>query len=97
MENNLAIVNGRLEQDQCTYHGVYRNRPIQRSVDYLITSINDFNSISNMTVLDISEFSDHCPIVFTLICALNSLTENYRSYDIIIWDTSGTDLFKKNN
>lgn len=92
-ENNLAIVNGRLEQGQCTYHGVYRNRPVQSTVDYLIADVNDFNSISNMTVLDISEFSDHCPIVFTLNCAFNAAKDNYRSYDKIIWDTSGKDDF----
>lgn len=83
-ENNLAIVNGILEQGQCKYHDVYRKRPVQSTVDYLITSINNFNSILNMTLLDISDFSDHCPIIFTQNCAFNSLTDNYRSYDKII-------------
>lgn len=89
-ENELVIVNGRLEPGNCTYHGIHRNKTVQSTVDYLITGIDSFNTILSMSVLDLSEFSDHCPIAFTLKCTLNPNPEKYQNFEKIIWDTSKT-------
>lgn len=37
-ENSLFICNGRLEEGKCTYHALYRNKPVCSLVDYVITS-----------------------------------------------------------
>ena len=65
-QNNIFILNGRLETGQCTYHSVLRSRPVASLVDYLLTDRNNLSSVHHMQVLDINEFSDHCPIEFSL-------------------------------
>ena len=35
-ENNLCILNGRIESGHFTYHGVHRNKPVTSTVDYVI-------------------------------------------------------------
>ena len=63
-ENYLVICNGRLEDGECTFKSQIRNRPVESTTDYLLTSFNNFNFISDMHVLEMTEFSDHCPVAF---------------------------------
>ena len=39
-ENNVLIANGRIEQGNCTFNSLFRNKPIASTVDYLITNNN---------------------------------------------------------
>ena len=88
-EQNLSIVNGRLEEGKFTYHCINRNRVFGSVVDYLITNAKKFENIFNMTILDTSEFSDHCPIEFSMknCCNINQ-SDDFASVDKLIWDTS---------
>ena len=93
-ENNVNIVNGRLTPGNCTYHGHYRNRSISSTVDYLITHYNKFGSLCNVHIFDITEFSDHCPLTFSLKCNMNSNVNNcYKYTDKIVWNTDNVDSF----
>lgn len=68
-EQNMKIVNGRLEPGRFTFiasSGV-------SVVDYFITQAKNFTKICDMQVFDISEFSDHC--------ALDALEVNRGAFD----------------
>jgi hypothetical protein len=54
-------VNGRLEEG-------YRNRPVSSMVDYLITGCDSYNTINELKILDLNDFSDLCPIKFSINC-----------------------------
>ena len=89
-ENDLCILNGRLEEGFCTYYALFSKRPVSSMVDYLITGCDSYNSINEMKILDLIDFSDHCPIKFSINCNVKSI-----ECDKIIWDSSNSksDLF----
>ena len=93
-ENDLCIVNGRLEEGKFTCHNLNRNRLGSSVVDYLISNFNNFPCMSKMQVHDLTEFSDHCPIEFSLnfdnfiMYKADNLT-----YEKIIWDDIDPQLF----
>ena len=64
----MQIVNGRLEECKFTYHCLNRNRAFGSVVDYIITKADNFKHFSSVKVLGLSEFSDHCPIHFSMSC-----------------------------
>ena len=76
-ENDLYIVNGRLESGNYTCYNTIRNFTACSVVDYLITSLNNLSCICSMDVLYITEFSDHCPIKFSLHCNDSLLYQMY--------------------
>lgn len=49
-----------------TFITVYSN------IDYLITHFNNIDSLCNVHIFDITEFSDHCPLTFSLKCNMKS-------------------------
>ena len=92
-ESSISIVNGRLEEGKCKFHGFYRNRPVASTVDYIITS-DAFKNISDCCVLDLTEHSDHCPVTFALKGANRTSSgkkDGNRSYEKISWDSSKRD------
>ena len=93
-ENDLCIVNGRLEEGKYTCHNMNRNRIGSSVVDYIITNFNNFPCISNMQVFELTEFSDHCPIEFSLNFEnfIMFKTDNL-TYEKIIWDNVDPQLF----
>ena len=80
-ENELSIVNGRLEKGDYTYHGTYRGNSVNSTVDYLITHSSNFDMITNFCVKSLTEFSDHSPVTF---CVLYD-TSNVQCSDKIFW------------
>ena len=93
-ENDLHIVNGRLTPGLYTYNGIYRNRSVSSTVDYLITNHKNFSSLNYVLVHDMTEFADHCPIIFSLKHYLNSNVRNcYRNIDKIVWKPEKADSF----
>ena len=91
--NNLLIANGRCENGDFTCRSL--NRHFAASVvDYVITEANCLMNIDHMSVLDQTEFSDHCPVVFSidfeymLFHKTDTLT-----YDKIIWNDENMDIF----
>lgn len=87
--HSLLFVNGRLEHGKYTYHCVNRNGVGGSVVDYLITNQNNFEVISNFEILDITEYSDHCPLTYNLLCKHDSIPVNSTStVTKILWDSS---------
>ena len=78
-----------------TYHGMYRNRPVTSTVDYIITNDSSLESIVDFCVLDLMEHSDHCPITFAFNCQnFNNSTDKQNENILnskIIWDSSKKD------
>ena len=75
-ECNIHIANGRCESGNCTFHSIYRNKPTCSTVDYVITNCNNISYIIDMCVLDMTELSDHCTIIFSLRCNIDSSKSN---------------------
>ncbi len=67
-ENSVFIADGRLEPGLNICYNFCRNTVGSSTVDYVMVNFNMYTRISTMNVLDLSEFSDHCPIEFTLLC-----------------------------
>lgn len=89
-ENSLHITNGRLEPGRCTYHCVGRGHQGSSVVDYLITNFKHFNQIVDMSVLDLTELSDHCPIQYSFLCKKSTNVETEESsYIKLNWDKEG--------
>lgn len=93
-ENKINIANGRLEPGFCTFHSKFRNRAVMSTVDYLITDFENFSSLTDVCVLDVTEFSDHCPLSFSLSYLQNS-NKMYKVPPIkkIVWDTENNNIF----
>jgi len=73
---------------------MYRNRPVSSLVDYVISNIECYDDISNMCVLDtIHEYSDHCPLTFSLSCCISDVPNEYVEFEKIVWNSSENDLF----
>ena len=91
-ENGVLIANGRIEPGNCTFNSLYRNKPIASTVDYLITKYSNFKNISDFCVLDMTEFSDHCPVTFSFVHNIDVIdAEFFLCYDKIILDSSESD------
>ena len=69
--NQLNIVNGRLEPGLFTCYTSNRKVTGCSTVDYVITSSHIFNLINHFCIEDSNEFSDHCPISFSSDCCIN--------------------------
>ena len=86
-ECSILIVNGRMEPGQFTCFNFSRNRPAASVVDYLIVNSNIYSCINRFNVLELNEFSDHCPLEYDLICSFTDADNSLNSsYDRIIWD-----------
>ena len=64
-ETDISIVNGRLEEGNCTFYSVNRDIISSSTIDYLITNGYNFRNVRNMRVLDV-HLSDHRAISFSL-------------------------------
>lgn len=93
-ENDCCILNGRLEEGQCTYHSHYKGKPVSSTVDYLIVDHDSIPLIQQMNVLELTEFSDHCPVSFSLKGFKRSkINDEPISFDKIKWDSSNLTQF----
>jgi len=62
---DLRIGNGRLHNDihgELTFHSHNGTSPL----DYLLLNSNDFQHISHFQIDNVSEFSDHCGLSFSI-------------------------------
>ena len=83
---NIRIVNGRLYHDKnvgkitcMTYNGM-------STVDYLLTSQENFNQLSDFEVLDFNCFSNHAPITFSFKTMTNLLYTKSTKRTYYRWD-----------
>jgi hypothetical protein len=87
-ENCIQIVNGRLESGKCTFHAKYRNKCTQSTVDYVLTHYSNFSSLDKFFIHDMTEFSDHCPVVFTLsYCSSFIIVSELSDVKKLVWNT----------
>ena len=93
-DNNLCIVNGRLDEGHFTCYSVKRRIVGASVVDYLITDAVNFDMIDKFDVLDYTEYSDHCPLHFTFNYLPNNTdpVDTGISYiDKICWESCKSD------
>ena len=65
---NFLIANGRLGSDKDVGNYTYISEKGCSIVDYLLLPLTDFDIISSFKVCDVTEFSDHVGLTFTLQC-----------------------------
>ena len=71
-----------------------KNKPVCSLVDYLISDRECLPLTSNMEVLEISEFSDHCPINFNFTCSkISDVNNQDNAYEKLFWDSSDLSQF----
>ena len=87
-EKSVNITNGRLESGKCTFRGTLRGRHVSSVTDYILTNMKNFDDIVHMNVNDITEFSDHNLIEFTMKCnkSIDRYEETYENK--LHWDTA---------
>ena len=65
---NFLIANGRLGSDKDIGNFTYTSEKGCSVVDYLLLPLTDFDIVSSFEVCDVTEFSDHAGLTFTLHC-----------------------------
>ena len=92
------IVNGRLDREFGDGVFTFACRQGASVINYVLARECDFANINMFSVHDFSEFSDHCPISFSLNCnvQLNDINSNsyfkYRWSDRLKWLSNGIDI-----
>ncbi len=89
-EHDLRLVNGRLEPGRFTCY-THNGCSV---VDYLITSPDNFAQINTMNFMDLTEFSDYCPIVFELNASIRDNPNIPKVTQRIEWGPERVDEFK---
>ena len=84
-DNDMHILNGRLENGEYTYLGKHRNKICSSIIDYVITNYNNIKYIEKFEILELNEFSDHRPLVLHLNLKF-TVEEKPITYDKIVWD-----------
>lgn len=98
-DNDLHIVNGRLEDGNFTCHTVNRRIIGSSVVDYVLTNVSNFKYFETFNVQELTEYSDHCPLNFSIryFDEETSLFENESiTYgEKIVWDSNNVDKILK--
>ena len=93
-ENSIVIANGRIEPGDYTCNNMAHNRNAASVVDYLITNYNNFTCVADMKILELTEFSDHAPIEFSLAVEnAYFYKHDILTYDEIIWSDTNAQVF----
>ncbi len=66
--SGLRIANGRFSGDR-DGKSTFCNRNGKSVIDYLLVQGNNFEKISHFSIHDFTEFSDHTPVSFTVLCS----------------------------
>ena len=83
-ENDLKILNGRLEPGRFTF----MPKTGSSVVDHLITQTSNYSKILNMSINDPTEFSDHCVIEIIFAFKFQVKGENPKTFDKLSLDSS---------
>ena len=95
-DNNMFLLNGRLEPGKFTCFSTDVRNCGSSVVDYVVTSVHNFDNVNNFQVNDLSEFSDHCSISFCLKCFINVEENIDNEYvDKIKWDCDHVNEFNE--
>ena len=98
---NFLISNGRLGSDKDVGSYTYISEKGCSVVDYLLLPLTDFDIISSFEVCDVTEFSDHVGLTFTLQCPelLPSDPESKQTFSStrkLKWDNDKLENFTQN-
>ena len=66
------------------------NKSYSSLLDYLISCYDNVKYISKFNVLNLNEFSDHCPSEIELKLQVNTESVEANSCDKLVWDSSRT-------
>ena len=91
-ETDISIVNGRLEEGNCTFYSVNRDRISSSTIDYLITNGYNFRNVRNMRVLNVQNLSDHRAISFSLYLKYENVYVK-KTCKKVVWNTDLTNSF----
>ena len=90
--SNLRIANGRIFNDKNIGKFTFHESRGSSVVDYLIVDTKAWDLIEDFRVCDISCYSDHCPIEFSIRTHDNN--HKNASEETIVQDQSNKDQFK---
>ena len=90
---NMRTVNGRLFKDHSIRHVTCYTHNGESVVDYVVTFLRNFQSISDFQIYNFNEYSNRAPLYLALktYTKLESLTKNERIFHK--WDTGLKDAF----
>ena len=91
-DTSLLIANGSLNDGEFTFQGSHGSS----TVDYVLLNNHDFQYVTEFTILEQNEFSDHSPLRLC-IDRQTELTQprdnNINTTESIKWDSSLSDIF----
>ena len=91
----LLIANGRLSDDMNIGKFTFCSHLEQRTVDYLLLNLTDFDTISYFDILAFNEHSDHAPMPLKMKNAENNQENGTAGISRkIVWDKTKLDNFK---
>ena len=96
----LLLVNGRLSNDSRKGQFTFCSHTGQSTVDFLMTNLCDFTTLTYFEVQDFNEYSDHAPILFKLHtkqCDNMHMQQETYAPNItrkIVWDENKVAYFK---
>ena len=91
----LRIINGRLGDDAGIGNFTFQSARGKSLIDYVLCTPSLFNLISNFCVHEISVFSDHAPLQFTISSKFNTIIpKNKSEVKKLLWDTDKVTDFK---
>jgi exonuclease III len=85
---DMRILNGRHTDDAGKGYFTFISKNGKSVVDYVITSSDNFTIVNNFQVADLTTFSDHCPISFSLSIATVDDQHTITTGDKVVWDKS---------
>ena len=94
----FVIANGRLGDDLDVGEITYCSVQGMSTVDYLLVSCTELESIHNFQILPVNEFSDHAPLFFNFLRAVLrqdsfNIQNESPTEDKIFWDPTKETLF----
>ena len=89
------IANGSLNDGEFTFQGSHGSS----TVDYVLLNNHDFQYVTEFTILEQNEFSDHSPLRLCIDRQTGKLTQprdnNINTTESINWDSSMSDTSMK--
>ena len=89
--SGLRIANGRFDNTNCYTYISPRGMSV---IDYLLTREYNFSLIKRFTIESLNEWSDHCPLSFSVCSKTHSLSNDGNHETIFKWSNEKRDIFR---
>lgn len=94
--NSFRIANGRLGSDHGVGNYTYTGTLGSSVIDYLLLRDCDYSTINRFSIEPFCEWSDHAPVVFSIVCNIvDSITNNQYVRTDIKWNADLRDNFRR--